>query len=199
MFVYKTRIRNFAAIIAAGMLVAASGGVAAGAAKVRIKNFGQVDANFYRGAQPETRDYADLAALGVKTVIDLTRGGREDEPVLVHRAGMKFYRIPLSTSERPPADLVGQFLQIVNNPANLPVYVHCQGGRHRTGAMTAVYRITKDGWTADHAYQEMKLYHFEGFPGHPALKQFVFDYYSQLKPAPLVQKVDMKVPAEAAK
>jgi tyrosine-protein phosphatase SIW14 len=60
------------------------------------------------------------------------------------------------------------------------VYVHCQGGRHRTGAMTAVYRMTQDGWTADRAYQEMNQYKFEGFPGHPELKSFVYDYYTQL-------------------
>ena len=39
---------------------------------IRIDNFGRVDATYYRGAQPEGRDYADLAALGVKSVINLT-------------------------------------------------------------------------------------------------------------------------------
>jgi len=46
--------------------------------------------------------------------------------------------------------------------------------------MTAVYRMTHDSWTADRAYAEMKQYRFEGFPGHPTLKGFVFDYYAQL-------------------
>src|SRR5262249_49324783 len=55
-----------------------------------------------------------------------------------------------------------------------------QGGRHRTGTMTAVYRMTQDGWTADRAYQEMKQYKFEGFPSHPTLKRFVYDYYTQI-------------------
>ena len=39
---------------------------------VKIKNFGQMDERFYRGAQPKEKDYKDLAALGIKTVIDLT-------------------------------------------------------------------------------------------------------------------------------
>ena len=38
---------------------------------IRIGNFGQISGAYYRGEQPEGRDYADLAALGVKTVIDL--------------------------------------------------------------------------------------------------------------------------------
>jgi protein tyrosine/serine phosphatase len=148
--------------------------------KIRIKNFGQTSETYYRGAQPESRDYPALAEIGVKTVIDLTRDGRADEQALVEQAGMKFYRIPLSTSERPSESAIAWFLSLVNDPANQPVFVHCQGGRHRTGVMTAIYRMTNDGWDADRAYDEMRHYHFEGFPGHPVLKQFVFDYYTKL-------------------
>ena len=43
---------------------------------------------------------------------------------------------------------IAAFLNIVNDPASQPVYVHCVGGRHRTGVMTAVYRMTHDGITA---------------------------------------------------
>lgn len=147
---------------------------------IHIDNFGQINTNYFRGAQPDGRDYSDLAVLGVKTVIDLTRDGRENERGLVEAAGMKFYRIPMTTSDRPSDQAVAEFLKLVTNPANLPVYVHCQGGRHRTGVMTAVYRMTQDGWTADQAYAEMKQYKFEGFPGHPELKRFVYDTYDQI-------------------
>src|SRR5436190_4622643 len=40
-------------------------------ANIRIDNFGRINDNYYRGAQPDDQDYADLAAFGVKTVIDL--------------------------------------------------------------------------------------------------------------------------------
>jgi tyrosine-protein phosphatase SIW14 len=185
-------MRSIAVMLAAGLVLAASASAEtnpSALAKIHIKNFGQTNEHYYRGAQPEGRDYVDLAALGVKTVIDLTRDGREDEAGLVKHAGMTFYRIPLTTSERPSDAAVSQFLTLVNNPANWPVYVHCQGGRHRTGTMTAVYRITQDGWTADHAYDEMKQYHFEGFPGHPALKTFVYNYYATQNQARQAKKL----------
>src|SRR5207248_8951448 len=97
-------------------------------------------------------------------------------------AGMSFFRMPLTTSERPPEAAVKQFLAIVSDPARQPVYVHCQGGQHRTGVMTAVYRMTKYGWNEDKAYDEMKHYKFETFFGHPELRSFVHDFYAKLTP-----------------
>jgi protein tyrosine/serine phosphatase len=184
MFVNLTRKPGLLTALMAVLLMAASASAQtqsnADLSQIHIKNFGRMNEYYYRGAQPENRDYRDLAALGIKSVIDLTRDGRSDEQGLVEHAGMKFYRIPLTTSERPSEAAVTEFLKLVNSPANQPVFVHCQGGRHRTGVMTAVYRMTSDGWNADRSYEEMKQYHFEGFPGHPALKRFVFDYYTQL-------------------
>jgi protein tyrosine/serine phosphatase len=184
MFPPPSRKRRLSTVLIAGLILAASASAQTKTspepARIRIKNFGRTNDNYFRGAQPESRDYPELAALGVKTVIDLTRDGRSDEEALVQHAGMKFYRIPLTTSERPSEAAVAQFLKLVNDPANQPVFVHCQGGRHRTGVMTAVYRMTEDGWSADRAFEEMRRYHFEGFPGHPVLRQFVYDYYVKL-------------------
>jgi uncharacterized protein (TIGR01244 family) len=149
---------------------------------VRIDNFGKVSDQLYRGAQPDGRDFADLAALGVKTVIDLRDDGEAGEPALVKRAGMQFVRIPMSGWERPADAAVAQFLTVVNDAANLPVFVHCKVGKHRTGAMVAVYRMTRDSWTASQAYKEMQKYHFDVLlTPHTALKSFVFDYYAQLQ------------------
>ena len=146
--------------------------------KIRIDNFGQVNANYYRGEQPQGRDYADLAALGVRTVIDLQADGENfDEPQRVEAAGMKFYRIPMTTHVPPTSEQLALFRQIVNDPANQPVYVHCAGGRHRTGVMTAVYRMEQDGWTADQAFKEMKAYKFGADFLHPEFKRFVYAYH----------------------
>lgn len=154
--------------------------------KVQIKNFGCINDNFYRGAQPKEQDYADLAALGVKTVIDLQRVGQPAEQALVEAQGMRFFRIPMSDKSQPNAEQADLFLKIVNDPANQPVFVHCAGGRHRTGAMSAIYRITRDGWSADQAYLEMKHYDFEYGMGHGSLKRYVFDFYSKIDNKPVV-------------
>jgi len=146
------------------------------APRIGIGNFGRVNATYYRGAQPSSRDYADLAALGVKMVIDLQQDGKANERQLVESTGMKFYRIPMTTRTPPTSQELARFLQLVNDPANQPVYVHCAGGRHRTGVMTAAYRMTQDGWTPDRAFKEMKQYDFGADFLHPEFKRFVYDY-----------------------
>ena len=46
-------------------------------------------------------------------------------------------------------------LQIVANPANLPIYIHCKHGQDRTGLVVALYRIFNEGWTPVEARKEM--------------------------------------------
>ena len=144
---------------------------------IHIDNFGRVGPTYYRGAQPEGHDYADLAALGVRTLINLTSDDAErNEKVLTERAGMNYFQIPMTTHRPPTTGQLAEFLRIVNEPANQPVYVHCVGGRHRTGVMTAAYRMTAENWTADRAFKEMKQYNFGADFLHPEFKEFVYGY-----------------------
>ena len=146
---------------------------------VDIDNFGQISKDYYRGAQPDSNGFAQLKKLGVKTVIDLQDDGKAKEESWVRTAGMQYFRVPLSSTDRAGDQQTAYFLSLVNNPDNLPVYVHCAGGRHRTGEMTAIYRITHDGWTADQAFQEMKQYDWYGRMGHGPTKDYVYDYFGR--------------------
>jgi len=138
---------------------------------------------------PVAATEADLAALGVKTVIDLQEDGLAIERQFVESAGMKFFRIPMNTRRAPTNDDLSRFLQLVNDPANQPVYVHCAGGRHRTGVMTAVYRMSHDGWNSDRAFKEMKQYDFGADFLHPEFKRFVYGYHSEPKAPIAVEAV----------
>lgn len=152
-------------------------------AGVSIENFGKVNSNYYRGAQPTQEQVAQLKKLGVKTVVDLRKDFVPEEAEWVRGAGMRYFNIPLKASRAATDEQTAHFLSIVNDPANWPVYVHCKGGRHRTGALTGVYRITHDNWTADQAFQEMKEYDFNNglFGGPTAQKKFVYSFYERHK------------------
>jgi len=150
---------------------------------VSIKNFGKVSDNLYRGSQPGQEQFAQLKRFGIKTVIDLRKDSVRDEPEWVRALGMQYFNIPLKASVAATEEQTSYFLSIVNNPANWPVYIHCKGGRHRTGALAAVYRITQDGWTADRAYKEMEEYDFNDgiFGGPVAQKKYVYSFYQRYR------------------
>ena len=149
--------------------------------RIRIENFGRVNDTYYRGGQPVGKDYAALAAAGIKTVISLTsEDAQPNEEAQVQAAGMKFVQIPMTTHRVPTAAQVAEFLAIVDNKNAQPVYVHCVGGRHRTGVMTAIYRMTHDNWSASQAFAEMKQYKFGADFLHAEFKDFVMGYPAQL-------------------
>jgi protein tyrosine/serine phosphatase len=157
---------------------------AAAVSSIHIDNFGRIDANYYRGAQPQGRDYADLAALGVKTVINLTSDDASaDEQGMVENAGMRYLQIPMTTHAVPTVAQLAEFFKVVNDAASQPVYVHCVGGRHRTGVMTAAYRMNHDGWSSEQAFKEMKQFKFGADFLHAEFKEFVYGYPTALRAA----------------
>jgi protein tyrosine phosphatase (PTP) superfamily phosphohydrolase (DUF442 family) len=143
---------------------------------VTIYNFAKVNDGYYRGGQPLGDHYAQLAALGVKTVINLTNDGDglSEEQAMVEKQGMTYLNIPMSTRKPPTEAEIAAFLSAVD--AEGAVYVHCVGGRHRTGVMTAVYRMTADGLSGEQAFKEMKQYKYGPDFLHPEFKKFVYQY-----------------------
>jgi len=175
----NTRIQSkrFAIFAALGLLLSLSLG-AKSSGDVSVKNFGKVNSNYFRGGQPDNQGFGDLKRIGVRTVIDLQAGDRQDEESQVRSLGLNYINIPMDDHDRPYDEQVQKFLSLVKDQKNWPVFVHCAGGRHRTGAMTAVYRMTTQGWDADQAYREMKDYGFYTSWGHGGYKDYVFDYYN---------------------
>src|ERR1044072_788100 len=147
---------------------------------VKIKNFGQMDDRFFRGARPKDEDYQALAQLGVKTIIDLTDNSRDYEQPAVEKAGLRYVNIPMEDKSYPSMDQVNAFLKVVNDPATGKFFVHCAGGRHRTGVMGAVYRFNVNHWSLDQVYTEMKDFDFYTRWGHGDLKTFVEDYAKKM-------------------
>jgi protein tyrosine/serine phosphatase len=151
---------------------------------IKIKNFGKMDDRLYRGAQPKEEDYKDLAGLGIKTVVDLTDSPTNYEKRAVESLGMRYVNIPMSDSSYPKQDSIDAFLKLVNDPSTGVMYIHCAGGRHRTGVMGAVYRFNVNHWSYDQAYAEMVDYDFYTRWGHGALKTFVEDYAQKTQSHP---------------
>lgn len=150
-------------------------------ANVKIKNFGQMDERFFRGARPKAEDLKALAALGITTIIDLTDNSREYEQPAVEAAGLKYINIPMVDKSYPRMDQINEFMKVVNDPSTGKFFVHCAGGRHRTGVVGAVYRFNVNKWNLDQVLDEMNEFDFGAGFGHGKQKDFVKDYWKQFQ------------------
>jgi protein tyrosine/serine phosphatase len=130
---------------------------------IGAKNFDIVAPGFYRGGKPSLTDLDALHAMGIRTIIDFTMANRQSERERARALGMKYVNIPWDTDTWMTwfydYDRVSKkFFSLIDDPANLPVYVHCLSGRDRTGMAVALYRMRTEGWSFDEAFAEMKRY-----------------------------------------
>lgn len=124
-----------------------------------IVRFSQVDDRLYRGGQPALDDYAKLRDMGITTVVSLRE--EDDERAAVEALGMKWVHLPMTMA---PFGMSGEvskanveaFFNLVDDPANGKVFIHCRHGKDRTGLFVSLYRITRQGWDVDEAYREAR-------------------------------------------
>ncbi len=122
-----------------------------------VENFAIISPALYRGAQPDEQGFAALKRLGIKTIVNLRElhGDREEMAGLA----LQYARLRFNPTE-PSDELVAQFLSILRDPSNCPVYVHCQMGSDRTGIMVAAYRVIEEGWPVEEAAKELPRFGF---------------------------------------
>lgn len=154
-----------------------------------LANFAKVSDGLYRGEQPTAEGIKRLTAMGIKTVVNL-RSFHSDRDLL-QGTGLRYAHIYCKTWHPEDEDVV-KFLKIMRDPANRPVFVHCQQGADRTGTMVAVYRMVEQGWSIDDAVKEMNA-----FGSHPIWKE-ISEYLAHFDAAAMRKKVEQapKVPVE---
>lgn len=130
-----------------------------GCARV-VYNFGTVaPERIYRSSQPSPLFLRYLVErYGVRSLVNLRGRTPGFESDFAARQGLKLFSFDLSASRPPDEAEVARFLQIVSDPANQPVLVHCRNGVDRTGYMIGLYRTRADGWSSERAAREMSRY-----------------------------------------
>jgi hypothetical protein len=110
---------------------------------------------------------------------------RINESELCRQAGVRYIYIPPDllprkelAAHQPRA--IAQFLDVMDDPANWPVLIHCRAGLHRTGIMTCVYRMEYEGWTPTRAIDELKANGFGEWPctgANDYISQYILLYH----------------------
>ncbi len=148
-----------------------------------VPNLYRIEDGLYRAAQPTAKGFQELAALGVKCVLNLS--GPVDD-AYVEKGSLKLYHVPMSALGLRD-DRVLQALKIMADPQNRPLLIHCQQGADRTGAMAALYRVVVQGWTAEKAVEEMT----RGGYHHSALWKDLETYVLKADAAALRKKLGL--------
>lgn len=173
-------LKRLRAISVAVMLLVATTNVPSREAKTEVlPNFHKVNDQLYRGAQPGQGGMKEIAARGIKTVINL-RGEDDrtrDEETEAGAAGLRYFSVPLPGFRRPKDEQVERILTLIGDSQNWPVFVHCRHGEDRTGIIIAAYRISQDGWSAEQAKKEAKRHGMSRFQF--GMKDYIGDYYKR--------------------
>ena len=106
------------------------------------------------------------------------------ESVLCRSLGIRYVYLPpdLIPRRQVPVhrpEAIDRFLALLDDPANYPVLIHCRAGLHRTGVMTAVYRMEYEGWNPGRAIDELKANGFGEWPCTAAndyITQYILTY-----------------------
>ena len=152
-----------------------------------LPNFGRVSDVLYRGAQPGEGGFERLKQMGVKTVVDLRGASHRDE---LDNLGLKYVHIPTNVMQIEQAKVI-EFLRIVRDPANQPVFLHCERGADRTGCYVAAYRMVEEGWEEPDAEAELPNFHFNPFWGS------IRTYLRQLDPERIRRDLNSHTTVEA--
>jgi tyrosine-protein phosphatase SIW14 len=138
--------------------------------RTKIRNFRVVDdgvlyrsgQNSLHGMEILLRDY------GIKTVISLRYADNPNdkppdwkEEEYCTKLGINYVRIRprewCGENEKfvPAQPGVDRLLEVMDDPKNHPVLIHCFAGVHRTGIHCAIYRMEYDRWTNAEAMSEL--------------------------------------------
>ncbi len=145
-----------------------------------LDNFAKISDRLYRGEQPTKEGFNELKKMGIKAIVNL-RCITSDR-ASIKGLGFQYVHINVRASHAEDEDVI-DFLKVVEDPQNAPVFVHCMHGSDRTGLMVAIYRIMVQGWPQEKALAELPLFGFH------EMYQNIRKYIKSLDQAALRAKV----------
>lgn len=135
------------------------------------------------GLQRIVKDYR------IKTVISFREARIPGDPhpdqheeEFCSKEEINFYRLPYKgwvideDGHAAVDESLKKFYDVMKDPKNHPVLVHCFAGKHRTGSYCAIYRMEFEGWSNEDAIAEMAENGYENIDDHQDLLGFLQQY-----------------------
>lgn len=128
----------------------------------------------------------------IKSIVDLRMPGTNDlvlnpeipgelqaeKNAVAKISGVNYYGNP--SEQVPDQKSVDNFLKIMDNPANYPVWIHCYHGTGRARLYSAIYRIEYEGFTNEQARLDTRtLVKFSSFDNGTPKGEYLKSYKSR--------------------
>ncbi|KAG5512196.1 hypothetical protein GH5_07679 [Leishmania sp. Ghana 2012 LV757] len=125
-------------------------------------NFSMVCPGVYRSGYPAKKNYSFLCALRLRSILYLCpEDYSESNLKFCEENGIHVLRFPTEGNKEPFCDisepLMHRILSAICDTRNLPLLIHCNKGKHRTGTVVACLRHLQ-GWSLVSIFEEYKRF-----------------------------------------
>uniref|UniRef100_A0A7S2RJ85 diphosphoinositol-polyphosphate diphosphatase n=1 Tax=Rhizochromulina marina TaxID=1034831 RepID=A0A7S2RJ85_9STRA len=125
-------------------------------------NFSMVEPGVYRSSFPMKRNFSFLKRIRLKTILALIL---EEYPqantAFNEENGIRFLQFGMEGNKEPfrsmDSSLVRAAVRAIMDPANHPILIHCNEGKHRTGCLVGCLRKARH-WALSSIFDEYMLY-----------------------------------------
>jgi protein tyrosine phosphatase (PTP) superfamily phosphohydrolase (DUF442 family) len=116
------------------------------------------------GLEQVIHDYGIRTVISLRVDEQIRDGPKHWEEEYCKQNGIVFVRIPIQDEPGlegemlPVTEIVEVFKRVIADAEQhpRPILLHCLAGVHRTGALTAVYRMEFEHWSREEAFSEME-------------------------------------------
>lgn len=143
------------------------------------ENFSHVCGEIYRSSFPRTENFKFLKdRLKLKSILVLIPEDYPSENLsFMEEIGIQLFQVGMSGNKEPfvniPSDILTKALEVVLNPENHPILIHCNRGKHRTGCLVGCIRKLQN-WSLTMIFDEYRKF---AFPKVRALDQQFIELY----------------------
>lgn len=144
------------------------------------ENFSHVIGQIYRSSFPGLENFKFLSdRLKLKSILVLIPEEYPQENIdQLKKNNITLFQVGMSGNKEPfvnlPSDLLTKALEIVLNPVNQPILIHCNRGKHRTGCLVGCIRRLQN-WSLTMIFDEYRRF---AFPKARALDQQFIEMYN---------------------
>lgn len=146
------------------------------------ENFAPVINKIYRSSFPQPSNFPFVKKLKLKSILCLIpEDYPEEHEQFLEKENIKLFQLGMSGNKEPfvkiSHNLITEAIKIVLNPANQPILIHCNRGKHRTGCLVGVLRRLQK-WSLTIIFDEYRK--FAAPKERPMDQQFI-ELYNEVE------------------